>query len=530
MLAVALVGAAVWLSPSTHPLAAPSLTKPAAVLADKARDIAAELAPAAPATDEAFGFAAPIRVMEVADFVRGLPVGHARLGVEDAPLFWYRQADVPLATADAANAVFGMARSSLTDPPHRAERDVRIVLDGSGRLVAFCRSPAPTIDPVPEAAAVPAIDIAFRRASLSPDALRSVAAHLPNAKAWNWADGEQGPAHRIEARSDDDGTLRFFAIVADPMMVGAADDTLASSPVRVRLFRGLAFLGALVVSTPLALLNLRRGQSDPRGALRLAAFVLALRGATWVFGAHHASDVSSLLAAGFAALAGGITLAAATWVYYVALEPFVRKLWPHTLIAWTRVLRGQVADPVVGLHVLVGVAAGAAWTTIAGLDALATNAVGGAADAMPRGADALVAAAGVRAALAEALLAMNEAILVSVLLLLLLALFRAVLRRAVPAVILASIAFVIAYFPLAGRSPISLVLIAGIVALAAWMLTRFGLVCVMTAVFVCAILMRFPLTFNPGASYADLSGFALVVCGLIAVAGFWAALRRVSAA
>jgi hypothetical protein len=43
------------------------------------------------------------------------------------------------------------------------------------------------------------------------------------------------------------------------------------------------------------------------------------------------------------------------WVLYVALEPYVRRRWPTTIISWTRLLAGRLRDPVVGGHVLVGI-------------------------------------------------------------------------------------------------------------------------------------------------------------------------------
>jgi serine/threonine-protein kinase len=46
------------------------------------------------------------------------------------------------------------------------------------------------------------------------------------------------------------------------------------------------------------------------------------------------------------------------WVLYLAIEPYVRRRWPQSLIAWTRVLAGRIRDPLVGGHVLVGTAFG----------------------------------------------------------------------------------------------------------------------------------------------------------------------------
>ena len=46
------------------------------------------------------------------------------------------------------------------------------------------------------------------------------------------------------------------------------------------------------------------------------------------------------------------------WLFYVALEPYVRRFWPQVMIGWTRRSRAGVRDPLVGRDVLVGVAAG----------------------------------------------------------------------------------------------------------------------------------------------------------------------------
>ena len=42
-------------------------------------------------------------------------------------------------------------------------------------------------------------------------------------------------------------------------------------------------------------------------------------------------------------------------MFYLALEPFVRRRWPQTLISWTRLLAGDARDPLVAGHMLLGV-------------------------------------------------------------------------------------------------------------------------------------------------------------------------------
>jgi serine/threonine-protein kinase len=47
-------------------------------------------------------------------------------------------------------------------------------------------------------------------------------------------------------------------------------------------------------------------------------------------------------------------------VLYLALEPYVRKRWPETIISWTRVLAGRFRDPLVGRDILLGCLLGVA--------------------------------------------------------------------------------------------------------------------------------------------------------------------------
>ena len=46
---------------------------------------------------------------------------------------------------------------------------------------------------------------------------------------------------------------------------------------------------------------------------------------------------------------------ALVWLLYIALEPHLRRVWPETMIGWSRLLAGSVRDPLVGRDVLVGV-------------------------------------------------------------------------------------------------------------------------------------------------------------------------------
>jgi serine/threonine-protein kinase len=97
-------------------------------------------------------------------------------------------------------------------------------------------------------------------------------------------------------------------------------------------------LSALLVPPLVARRNLRRGVGDRRGAWRLGLAVVALSLASWalrtdVLGSLFTSELVLAVPLGLALALGGITA-----LIYLALEPYVRRLWPRTLIAWTRLL------------------------------------------------------------------------------------------------------------------------------------------------------------------------------------------------
>ena len=114
----------------------------------------------------------------------------------------------------------------------------------------------------------------------------------------------------------------------------------------------------LVGGAMLARRNLRLGRGDRRGASRLAAFVFAAWAVAWFFGAHHVPNFSELVLF-LEFLAWGLALSCFFWVLYIALEPYVRRRWPATLVSWSRLLAGGFRDPLVGRDVLVGCLLGA---------------------------------------------------------------------------------------------------------------------------------------------------------------------------
>jgi LemA protein len=63
----------------------------------------------------------------------------------------------------------------------------------------------------------------------------------------------------------------------------------------------------------------------------------------------------------------GLYFAATIWLFYLAVEPYLRRRWPESVVGWARLLSGSWKDPMIGRDVLVGTlfATGTVAATIA---------------------------------------------------------------------------------------------------------------------------------------------------------------------
>jgi F0F1-type ATP synthase membrane subunit c/vacuolar-type H+-ATPase subunit K len=167
-----------------------------------------------------------------------------------------------------------------------------------------------------------------------------------------------------------------------------------------------------------------------------------------------------------ALLAGGIV-----WLCYAAIEPYVRRLWPDTLIAWTRAIAGQWRDPLVGRHVLLGALAGLAFSALFYLDVLVAPRFGIASNEPSGNLDALTGVAGRVAAFFGSL---QDALMIPVAALVVILLLRVLLRRPWLAYLAAGGITVLVQ---AGGQPtvVSLITSLSVAALALLVLTRLGL-------------------------------------------------------
>jgi serine/threonine-protein kinase len=141
---------------------------------------------------------------------------------------------------------------------------------------------------------------------------------------------------------------------------------MIDEPTRARDRMGAFFFAFFVGGALLAIRNLRLGQWDRRGSTRLAvaAFILCFAGD--FIGSHHTLDPGGEVRGFFMSTAYGAIRGLMTWILYVAIEPFIRKLRPKSMVSWSRLLGGRVTDPAVGRDVLLGLSMWAVMNILAG--------------------------------------------------------------------------------------------------------------------------------------------------------------------
>ncbi|HEV2691170.1 MAG TPA: hypothetical protein VGV35_21585, partial [Bryobacteraceae bacterium] len=172
--------------------------------------------------------------------------------------------------------------------------------------------------------------------------------------AWIGAYPQDPNPLRVEAASWR-GKLVYFQMISPWTRPERMQPPQYTKAEKIGQVIGLTLLVLIVVGACLlARHNIRLGRGDWQSAFRLTGFLLCLSLASWALNAHHVPAFGEfvIILMGFSTC---LLLTSLIWVLYVALEPFVRRRWPQTIISWTRLLAGRLRDPVVGGHVLVGI-------------------------------------------------------------------------------------------------------------------------------------------------------------------------------
>jgi serine/threonine-protein kinase len=275
------------------------------------------------------------------------------------------------------------------DPGHEGVGSAMVVLDRGGRLVALDLIVGPDLPRDSLASTVPA-DSLRAETGIAPfgpflaaagfDTTRLVAVpprrtpgvYAARIAAWH-AEGDTVPSRDVEAGAVG-RTVVHFALtdsVQSTAEIVRSPATPDSGNTFADWINALFFsFGATAATVFLARRNLLAGRGDRRGATRLAIFVLAVNLLESVF-THPLGQrgVPSLLTDLVDGRGIGHSLlhAVTMWFAYVAIEPYVRRLWPDMLVGWARLVSGRVRDPLVGRDVVIGGVAGLALCLVAAL-------------------------------------------------------------------------------------------------------------------------------------------------------------------
>ena len=498
------------------------------VLTQRAKEIVSQLGYAGKPADSTYDFSYDQDFLKyVEKNEKAHPHWDEVLSGQPAPLqFMYRQSPQYMLSSGFHSLLLIPGIVTDDDPPPILSGMVNLALDPRGRLTFFQAIP-PQVQSEEPGTHAPAVDwnVLFREAGLDASQFK------PTAPTWNslaasdaraaWTGNWPGSGRplRIEAAAFR-GKPVFFSLIGPwtrPQRMQADQPTTTGQRVANFFLLGI-IIPVLGGAALLARRNHMRGRGDRRGAFRTAYVVFAMQIALWLCEGHivptPAIFLSFVLAISTALLFSGLI-----WILYLSLEPYVRRHWPQTLVSWSRLLMGQLRDPLVGRDVLVGVILGVVWMLIFLVRAALTMRKGASPELYST--DYLV---GGRAALGAWLLHIPLSIQGTLLFFFLLFVLRVLLRREW----LAAVMFVALWATLKTLgsdypwidAP-SWALLYGV---AVFTVSRFGFVALAVCIFATDVVLNVPLTVDFSAWYFAGTVFPLLSIAALAVWGFYNSL------
>jgi predicted Ser/Thr protein kinase len=494
------------------------------VLVERSRDLIRALGYTAKPMGVAHGFAYDGDYLQYVERIdKSAQRWEHRLGdMQPPPLsFWYRESPRPMAPE-----AFGIGAVDPGDPSPIISGMVSVALDPQGRLIEFDAVP-PQVDKSSGEVPPPDWKRLFDAAGLDMSHFSAAAPQwtplgICDARAaWiGVLPGVMANPIRVEAAAWR-GKPIYFQIVGNwtrpkRMQTFMIDAKMMGIAITVLVCGGLLMLAAAL----LARHNIRRERGDRRGAMRLASFTACVTMLLWVFAGSHVATLDEL-GLFLGGLGFALLLAAGVWILYMAVEPFARRRWPHSMIGWSRLLAGGIRDPLVGRDTVVGLTIGTAVALLGILQQLLLLRFG----LMPSVTVIPRTLLGVRGALAGFLIIIPDCVLLALVWFVLIFILRTVLRRDW----LAAAALVIVYMALKWFStPASPLLGALFTAVQTTLLIvvmlRFGLLALIASSFVFELLLLFPITPDFSVWYGGASLFALLSVAALAAFAFHSSL------
>lgn len=529
----AMVGLFAFLGPLTTMLARVPLPKTASVLEDRSRDILSSLniSTNTPHAVAHFDYYEElIAEMQRRDHTeeRWSPLGRARPSPID---FWYRQSSKPLITMGPSQRV------TMQDPPFDQPGMVSVRLDAEGRLRELLVYTEPeSLDGAPAAGVIrmrnagdePDWDRVFGAAGLELSKFEEIPpVRIPpvygdGRKAWRGVYPDAADESiRVEA-SYLSGTLVAFRIIEANWTKASMyiDTTLSPLSIASKELQNLITVAAILGGVVLAWRNIAQKRSDRAGAFRVALLGFVAAGSAYSLQADWSLSLQAWHVTLGRCLREAFVVAGLFWIFYIALEPTVRRTWPELLISWSRILSGRFRDPLVCQHILAGVFVGCAATLLFLFDRTTPPMVGKP-PAVPWIApdNGILAISGARQAvgvLADSVLFASRW---SITFLVALVLLKMLTHHKMAAIVIYTILQGSIWALDTVESPLSWLSFMLLAGLCSFVLVQYGLLSLATAAMVFVILLRFPLVIDTSTWYWPFAIVSIVVVGTLSLYG-----------
>jgi Protein kinase domain len=346
------------------------------VLTQKSHEMIASLGYGGKPTDSAFGLNDDGDFQDYVEKNDKPPHWDSVLAARPSILqYWYRQSPDDMVASDFRDGLLTPGIVTKNDPPTVLSGMINLELDPQGRLTYFQAIPKQKLraEDNKEAASTPAPfdwNILFAAAGLDPAKFQSAQptwnslAASDARMAWtgNWPGS--GRPMRVEAAVFQ-GKPVFFDLIGDwtkPEREKSTEKKSISKRVG-EIIGNLILFTLLAGSVFLARRNYRQGRGDRTGALRLAMVMFLLEMGLWLCRSHFAT-ITGTFGMFVIAVSTALFISGVIWMLYLAVEPWVRRHWPKTIISWSRLLSGKVSDPLVGRDILFGVLLGVVWILV----------------------------------------------------------------------------------------------------------------------------------------------------------------------
>jgi len=497
------------------------LNKSPEVLRDRATDIVKKFGYTAVPLDSAHGMAIDRAYLDYVHDTDPSPTRWDRLrsGQPTAIYFWYRQSPRPF-------EVTGMGEVREDEPALTVPGMITVTLDTLGRLRSFYSVPpekSSSSDAVPDWASL------FAESGLDQTKFQPVTSnwtpplYTSARAAWEGAYPDHPDMKvRVEAGAFE-GKPVYFEIFDAWDQPHVVQTSIASYRQRALVVLLLSvFITVLVGSSLLALRNVKLGRGDRKGAFRLAAFVAAVFFVRWLFASHHVATEAEA----FNFLSGFQNILFWTfffWVVYLAFEPFVRRRWPQRIVSWNRVLAGGFRDPLVGRDILIGAVFGLGVVLCNFYLANLAPRLFGHPPPIPWMDSPATKLLGIRSFAFGLTQQIFGALLQSFILLFFLLLLYILLRRERLAAVVLTLIMAVA-LSLTHESATGTVFACIAVLFISWVLYRYGLLALISAIFFVHLTIFYPITSDLSAWYAADFVMGLIVGLALVVFGFYTSL------